>query len=1075
MATPAPQPGQLPAGGAQANKANTAPAILQPNVSSSALRPMTEAEVSKIQGGRDANRTVSTSTPQLLSNPQTQTAPTGVDQQVAPTGSGAQQVAPTSGNQAPVAVPPPAGTPPPAQPSGPQPAATPGMTQQEKDAVLSTMGSFTDTLAGYGKTMQDTFNTWAKGMQPQAPAAQAPGQAAVPGTMGNGQMTPNPRDQGIPAEPLLNVPQHSSFDLLQNQLAQNTPAAKTASQSQMITPPAGNTGIKKPQAATLASDILNDPVASTTIAPGDDPYTSNVKDMMSKVMANIEGTDGIDQSMNALITSMNKQKESAAAGAVEANDIAIRDANALKDRTQHDEETMLEDIKYEAGKGIRTKQANIDRIQEENGRVFGFIQEKLRQMGSPNGSFAMAQVAKYTSLATAQLNDANNDLVDYQHMMAVKSRDIMYKSGQQLMDIENQKNDTIQKNTRMAFDQINQINGQIAQTTLQKTQYKNDILMKMSDMTRQAQSQADAKIAQTRQAALDEAKFTWQKINDVQANARADKQLQNQVDQFKETMDFSKDEKMTTATGLLYIGGEIALDPVSKEPIKTIAGKTYADSVDQWYTQTMGTLYKNGQDTGKLTAAYQQFKDSQTGNFTDPITGERMRSISGQTLDNQTINARVELAAKEKAGTVPPGTLAEFDRANGIESAGPAGGTSNTQISIGGQNTPVDSILAQAKQAAAANYGNNGWDCVEYARALAPGLPHGLFTLKDSVDKLLTNNPNQVQPQNIQPLDSIVMNMGGNHIATVKSVNGDGTMTITENNVKKDAKGHPIVSERTIPITGGQVVGFWRDPSHKPANVLPGVANKIGTDFTNFLANPFNMKGADKAAATTNAPSGPAQDFNNKVLKVSSMIPTENQRDAFNAVIPQLLKQGENVAQQYVGQFQYSQYPKAVQDKFDVAESGIHNIDTALEAVDGADANLSGVYQKAIQDNVKWANMGQNPQYADLQSKMSLATADVIHQFYAGNLSQGELERAGAFSPKPDDNIATVKTKLMNLRSYLRSIQGNTGKDHVNSDGYKINASGMVNVQDSKTGEIIEVDPSVLRDQQLDPSIHIMY
>lgn len=976
------------------NPTNT-PATVQPGASKSNLASLSPEQASRIQSKRDANYGVSTSSPQLLSNPRTQVTATGTQQISTPTAGGVQQKEAT-----------------------PTMVDNPRITTSPEGVELKTPG--------------EAYKA-AEAATPQVPQTPAPTTATVPpartgdvamtaggqmneGADGKGTERTTPgigfdAATGLEGTPPP-APAQSAADVAA-EVDTFTGTIKEQANAKSTWDRAGQLGNITPLSTTEMSSgqkevdkILKDPLKATNVPEGTDPYTANVNQLIAAMEA---GQIQSDAATDKIIDIMQKRKSNMELGAMEAEDRSIRDAANLMERIKHEREQAAQQIQYELGRGTQDREKNIDQMEEDNSRLWGFMQRRLAKMGATNSSYAVAQLQKYTSLATSQLADARVELSDYRAMMVGKEQDLAYKYGNQLMDIQNNLEDTLQQNRRQMYDQMLDIDQNILQSEVEKTKARQGLMIQMTQMKNEAQAQADSHALQVKNQALSEAQFAFTKLQTNKDNEYRAMSFTEQVRQFNKGFTMEEDMFRTQETGYLHFGGSIAMDPETGKPMRTMSGKSYDQQIDAWLTDMTGNLHRNGMDTGEATWARDSFmlnynravkesdraygfdvagaRTNATGDFYDPVTGEKMgRSMVGMEFDAKSETARLDTAIKKvNAGISDPSILNQFKDQFDVMANG---------VYIGKQT--LGDRIANGMRAAAANIGNSNWQCVQFVRSIVPDLPTGLFSLADKVQKLV-KAPGGFGPEGMpQPGDTIILDWktsGQNglsasqypgHVGTIGAVK-DGKALILQHNVPKGQ-----TSSQWIDLNNKSIEGYWRSP---------------------------------KASVQQ---SSPQQD---QINRVTAGMTAEKQK-SYQSIMENQLKSGDLTGfASTVQQAAYETMTATSKNIYDNAGVNAQRYADAKNTIEGFKGSIKesnpGIYNAMFESGKTLAQLETDPEYQSVRQSVMMPSLQLANELFGAAQSVPEMKRAMTAIPNSESmTFKDMQNLSAGLEDYYRRTQG---------------------------------------------------
>ncbi len=994
-------------------------AALDNQGSSSGLRQMTPSETAKIQEARDAQYGAgNTPAPALIPNPRTTTNANGVEQQTPPTSpavGGNTSESPTQPDQSSTV------------PTSETTKIPQMLDTAEKASVIKAMGGFTSTMEGFWEQMQRMSKSMT-GMNTNQLGQVGPT---------DGQPTPNPRGQEPgydqngaenPTTAALTPEQaggvkmpgaEGTMDLFQSSPEYMNPKPTTnvvKTPDQIALDNASDVNISKsPNGVPLSvgqsavQNILADPMSATNVSPGLDPYTQIAQDIAAQVM---DGLDATDESLTKMIEISKKRAESASEAEKSEMARVTEDYDIMAERSRLDAENAKASTGFERDKQVRRGEENLAVMEDKNSRLFGFLKAKLAKMGALDSAAGLDSLAKTMALSSMDLRHAGEDLRDYSSMMLMKEEEIMLKYGQQAVDIERAKNkdiDTIRKTTEETLMNIEQ---NILSTEIQKVQARTQAIKELGTMEMQARSMAVQENNSMRSMALQESEFSYSQLRDKVSDQQWTKQFDQQISQFNH----EKDMNLTSQTGYLHFGGEVAVDPVTKLPIKNLDMKQYDSQVDSWLTQAMGTLYKNKEDTGKVTFVREQFArgilesdrnydrgivesdrgynmdvatygTSTTGNIYNPKTGEYVggRTMNGQEFDFSMAKNEFGFALeKVNAGISDPSSLNKFKDAYDIMSGG---------VYVGGdENNTLGGKFANALKLAAKNLTNKAFQCVQFGRGIAPNLPGNLNSLQDKIDILLTNNKNSI-PAPV-PGATIVMDTGTwtGHIATVMGINKEkNTMSIIEHNVKTDANGNGIASMREVALSGNKSIkGYWLDPTFRDQKTPP------------------------KMAATPK-----------ETVEALKNLPAEQQKQYYS----------------------------------DGLNAG--SMANSLARFESWQGGNPGLWNRQVEGLMTIANLQKDPKYTDLMQDVFLPIQQVRKDLYGTAQSAGEEVMAALALPSDDETVNDMIGKVEKIQQYMRSRQSMT-VDMGRGITPPVGANGMVERKNSD-GTIDMLDPETWR------------
>jgi len=687
------------------------------------------------------------------------------------------------------------------------------------------------------------------------------------------------------------------------------------------------------------------------------------------------------------------------------------------ERIKHEREQAAQQIQYELGRGTQDREKNIDQMEEDNSRLWGFMQRRLAKMGATNSSYAVAQLQKYTSLATSQLGDARIELSDYRAMMVSKEQDLAYKYGNQLMDIQNNLEDTLQQNRRQMYDQMLDIDQNILQSEMEKTKNRQGLLIQMTQMKNEAQAQADSHALQVKGQALAEAQFAFTKLQTNKDNEYRAMSFTEQVRQFNKGFTMEEDMFRTQETGYLHFGGNIAMDPETGKPMRTMSGQSYDQQIDAWLTDMTGNLHRKGMDTGEATWARNSFmmnynravmesdrgynfdvagaRTNATGDFYDPVTGKMVgRSMAGVDFDLKHEANQIDMAIKKiNAGISDPSTLNQFKTAYDVIGQG-------VYVDLGnGKQTWAGDLLTKGMQTVSKFIGNSNFQCVQAVRALKiPGFPQsGLTTIGDKLKNLVNTSagfkPGEMMPQ---VLDTIVLDYGVidpttgqnyGHVATVLGTNPEtGEVTFQNHNIPEN-KG----SISTVSLKNAKIKGYWRSPAVKV-----------------------------QAASTQQ------QDQVNRVT--AGMSPED--KKSYQAIMADQLKRGDMAGfASTVQQAAYETMTVASRNKFDDAALNAQRYADAKNTIEGFKGSIKesnpGIYNAMFESGKTLAQLETEPEYQSVRQSVMMPSIELASQLFGAAQSVPEMKRAMTSIPNAESmTFKDMQNLSAGLEDYYRRTQG---------------------------------------------------
>lgn len=302
----------------------------------------------------------------------------------------------------------------------------------------------------------------------------------------------------------------------------------------------------------------------------------------------------------------------------------------------------------------------------------------------------------------------------------------------------------------------------------------------------------------------------------TQAVTYKDQQMQKKADLMKQrisALDISdtqknlmlqklqiKQQEYKTQTEYARTNGDInSTDPVAKIKAITNAVTQVTSQYKQfpWFIQRPDSVIADAIDTGLATGKYKTLGDAIKAELTDPIMSKPQYAQIQEAMYN-TGSKYSTFSNKDSAGNE---TTYIFDSKTG----------SYKQVAGGGTGSITTPVSDQSTKYLTMGTWENGGQCGFYAnRAVGlNGEPWG----DDSIAGRMKTykDPSPVVGGMVFFTWSGYDQKNG-HISVVKSINGDGTMTLKESNYKGDEK----VGERTVPISSA--TGFYNSTPLALAN-----------------------------------------------------------------------------------------------------------------------------------------------------------------------------------------------------------------------------------------------------------------
>lgn len=975
--------------------------------STSSLRPMTPAEQQKIDTARQNQLGTTTPESALIPNPRD-------SQGMTPNPRDSQTTTPQPG-QTPA--------PAPSVPSNLTPAESgqrvTGMTRQEQQAVQQAMQGFVGTLGEYWTAMQK-IGEQISGFTPQFQQPGAAGaQAGVAGAQGamTGQETPQGVDMSVFEEGAPRQTPQIGFDKVGSSLGVDASRITQAEQANQVaqakqnSTTTGSTVSLAPagsEANKAMTDLLNDPIASTLVDQSVDPNVKNVQQLAEYMQSAMAKNDVV---FNRQVENLMKKSESYQEGARIAEMRVERDAYKLMERTEKEYQKALQDSYAEEEKGLKIKERALKAAEERSSRISGYMVRQMNLRGMGDSSAGMYMLEKYTSLAVEQVNDRADDMTDYAAAMSANRATLIEKASMQMQDIMDSRDDKLFDIRKDAYDKLLETESVVLQSSAQKIQQEMSIMTQLTQLENQANMEAHQKAIQIQSQALEEAKFSWAQINDMKEWDYKAETLQLQVDQF----DWSKDMDLSVQSGLLHMGGKPVVDPATGEYVPTMQGRMFNQQIDEFLTSAMGTLHRNGQDTGELTMARDQwnrtfnrsilesdrtfargvvesdrayqydlanFMTTQTGDVYDPVTGELvpgLRSINGQIFDQQLMQSELDRTLSlVNSGVLDKDSLNRFRSEFDVMSSG---------IYYGREKTSLGERFQKGIEAAAKFMGNSNWQCVQFVRAIFPDLPYGLTTLGDKVRNLIEGEGGFLKGEKeIIPGDVVVMDMGTEwgHVATVLKKEGS-KITLLDHNRKAPGK---VDANYTIDLNSKNIKGFWRSPS---------IAVEPQAMDTNL------QRSLDLATAGM----GPSA------------------RQDYRQLAMEYAKQGDlGTVAQLIQKAAIDNMPNSVRQEYETAGQHANAFSNASRTLEQFKGGNPGVWNRVWEENKSLAQLERDKEWAETTQSVFFAGSQIMNQLYGAALTESELKRAGLFLPHPNMTFRDFYNNTKGIERLMLQKQG---------------------------------------------------
>jgi len=722
-------------------------------------------------------------------------------------------------------------------------------------------------------------------------------------------------------------------------------------------------------------------------------YDSILNDIKQLTETQIEGATKFAQDMQSTLA---KREEFYRAEYEAQKALTLQSSEMMMDiaSQEKDNATKMNELAARSADADYTDRLSM--AEENQARYLGFLTSKFDAMGMNDSSAGMRSIGKYLAAGEIAVNMVVRDKDSARAMYLAKGQEIATNYFKQAYSIEQSKQQSLLQLNNQFFEQSMKIME--AQITTEDT--KNKQIMQASkeyNATRlQIANEAFNKIQAVTQQKFEEVKFQNQVIQEAIQNNQWEKQFGfssdmakkqfgldlSRFDLEKDSTEFNQllalqqeqriaDAQLTEQTGELYINGE-------KTGIRAMNGLSYDMQYDQYMTASTGEVYKNGRSTGVVTQNRREFESNYALNYAQFSSQEEERKFK-MDLD------------KVSAGIASNAILAKYMDPQDVMLNGIKVKEKDGRVSTFGEK------LAGAIETAANNV-DKMFQCVQFVRKAIPDLPTGLFSLADKVRTLTQGDTSLDAPREgaVVVLDWKGKNDAGKspdqypgHVAIVTDVDEKArTFTITDYN---GAGGGYKMGQRVISMDNSAVKGYWMSPSLQGIGATTG-----GATPTSVLPEKTQSKFDQIAGGLTSG----ARDYALERLKAYAQTGDE--------------KAQENL----LSGLALQNLPSATKNEVLAYDSTAKMAD---EFVNNLDADTpSGVYKQFENDTRKWADLEQDPKYAEMINKIAIIQAPLVNEIYGASITGDEFKRAKAWMINPDDKTADIIRKTKELSNFSK-------------------------------------------------------
>lgn len=490
-----------------------------------------------------------------------------------------------------------------------------------------------------------------------------------------------------------------------------------------------------------------------------------------------------------------------------------QNASKLTDFARLDEQMALKQNDLARQQSAAQYSDQIAVAQENQARYQGFLVGKFDAAGMANSSAGVQLIGKYLAAGQAQINGLQRDADYAQQMYIAKGTEIMNGFAKQAFQIEVQRQQETRQLRNEANEKIMQIESNKFASQEKKIMDIYAITKDYNAMVMDAKSKAFSEVMQVKDQQLKEAQFSQKVIMD-----------QIQTQQWEKTFELSKhadtrasDELNSSMSGFLYIGGQVAQDK-NGNPVRTLQGMNYDQQKDKFMSDTTGEVYINGQATGKSTMAMREL-NQRSSEFDRNFAQGQYEFDQTLQLNRDKFDSETQQQDFERSVSITTSNLANNPAFAKFLSPEDVIGMGGYVSEKDGSVTSLGEMTANALRIAAKNT-DSAFQCVQFARAIVPDLPSGLFSLADKIQSLTkgTNSLEAPAPGAVVVLDWKTPQEKGKssseyagHVAVVKSVDEKNrTFTIVDYN---GSGGKYKLGEKTIKMDNSAVKGYWMSPN----------------------------------------------------------------------------------------------------------------------------------------------------------------------------------------------------------------------------------------------------------------------
>ncbi len=244
---------------------------------------------------------------------------------------------------------------------------------------------------------------------------------------------------------------------------------------------------------------------------------------------------------------------------------------------------------------------------------------------------------------------------------------------------------------------------------------------------------------------------------------------------------------------------------------------------------------------------------------------------------------------------------------------------------------------------------------------------------------------------------------------------------------KLDKRTGQVLEVRTIGGTGGTggtgggfVVPSVSAPKQTFEDFLKQKEKEAGMTFTQKKRDELR-KEFDSQKTETNDVQSLTEQFESVVINLGSVTAQKNARSYFQ----KLINQGDTKAMEnYLNRLALEGLNGKALTDYNAMGTVFAGVQNAQQDIDSFSSTNPGLYKTAVESAKPFLNVSKDQKWVDFTSKVQAAQAGYRNSLFGAALTPQENALANQFLVDfASDNIATIKTKLNNMRALADSVQ----------------------------------------------------